>query len=904
MNTSNPCRKTVYGQTTNNSSGAPALISATGVPAASVNNLQLQRRRACRRARGASSSRARSRPTPACPRATACAARAPRRPLPADRRRPSRPTAAGVATLTVNLNAAPFTGVGAGALPLRAVPLRGSVGRPVGHQLLQRRRAEVLRMTRGSGRRHRRSLLAAGAASAQELQPRIGDPLPGLTAVERALFDAGKVEFTRILTVADGLGPIFNDSSCSTCHSSPRAGGAGSEARHAFRRRRRRPDAVRPAGVARRFAPAGERDAADLRRDRPAAGGRRDPARDAVDRGCRPGRGHQRRRHPRPRVRAAAGRERPRAHGAQLREAPRGEARRRPLRLEGAARERPQLLGGRLAERAGAQQPVHPDRQRAQRQRRAARACATRVPIPRTTPDGQGLHAIDRQTNFQRLLAPPPQTPALRHDAAPPSSTPSACNSCHVSSTYVTGPAHAGPRRSRARRIRPYSDFLLHDMGALGDGIVQGMATENEFRTTPLWGLRPRAEIGLLHDARATGGTIVQNVRDAITAHAGEAAGLARRLPRRWRPRSRTSWSRSCCRSAAWSSTRKPTTTWTTSTGSSSRATATSPARAPSSTRTTRPRSPTSTRTATSTSSTSPGFQRAMTGDQAAFNKLGPPVNAGSDRLTSTVSARVRALTASASSRRAFRSRPSDSRRCRRPAAPRDGTAPPAPPGSSRRRAPPPAPRSAARSRARPRRTSASPRAGSRAAPARRATGTRSPARRRAGRGAARGRPGARRSAAPTPPSAASSRALLGRGILLVQHALERAVVGAQAHQRDPALGGRHQQPAERRVGDRVARCARPAARAGRRRASCRAGPRRARRGGSSIRIRLRTWRRSRRLPSSPARRKTPRRRASAYARGLMPMRCLNVRCRWCGAAPASRASRASVSGSSRCSAM
>ena len=72
-------------------------------------------------------------------------------------------------------------------------------------------------------------LLAAGAASAQELQPRIGDPLPGLTAVERALFDSGKVEFTRILSAADGLGPIFNDSSCSTCHSSPRAGGAGSK---------------------------------------------------------------------------------------------------------------------------------------------------------------------------------------------------------------------------------------------------------------------------------------------------------------------------------------------------------------------------------------------------------------------------------------------------------------------------------------------------------------------------------------------------------------------------------------------------------------------------------------------------------------------------------------------------
>ena len=42
LNTSNPCRTTVYGQTTNNSSGAPAVISVTGVPAASVNDLQLR----------------------------------------------------------------------------------------------------------------------------------------------------------------------------------------------------------------------------------------------------------------------------------------------------------------------------------------------------------------------------------------------------------------------------------------------------------------------------------------------------------------------------------------------------------------------------------------------------------------------------------------------------------------------------------------------------------------------------------------------------------------------------------------------------------------------------------------------------------------------------------------------
>ena len=73
MNTSNPCRTTVYGQTSNNSSGAPALLSVTGVPAASVNDLQL-RVSGLRPARAGSSSRAPSRPIPASPPTTACAA--------------------------------------------------------------------------------------------------------------------------------------------------------------------------------------------------------------------------------------------------------------------------------------------------------------------------------------------------------------------------------------------------------------------------------------------------------------------------------------------------------------------------------------------------------------------------------------------------------------------------------------------------------------------------------------------------------------------------------------------------------------------------------------------------------------------------------------------------------------
>jgi CxxC motif-containing protein (DUF1111 family) len=63
----------------------------------------------------------------------------------------------------------------------------------------------------------------------------------------------------------------------------------------------------------------------------------------------------------------------------------------------------------------------------------------------------------------------------------------------------------------------PFSDFLLHDMGSLGDGITQNLATGRLMRTQPLWGLRAQTE--LLHDGRASG---PNRIRDAILAHDGQ----------------------------------------------------------------------------------------------------------------------------------------------------------------------------------------------------------------------------------------------------------------------------------------------------------------------------------------------------------------------------------------------
>lgn len=70
----------------------------------------------------------------------------------------------------------------------------------------------------------------------------------------------------------------------------------------------------------------------------------------------------------------------------------------------------------------------------------------------------------------------------------------------------------------------PYTDLLLHDMGAeLDDHYTEGQALTSEWRTTPLWGLGLSADaqggfIYLLHDGRA------QSYEEAIQFHGGEGS--------------------------------------------------------------------------------------------------------------------------------------------------------------------------------------------------------------------------------------------------------------------------------------------------------------------------------------------------------------------------------------------
>src|SRR5581483_2133685 len=72
---------------------------------------------------------------------------------------------------------------------------------------------------------------AQNAVRARDPGPRggadaAGGPLPGLTAAELALFEAGQVDFREEEGVGDGLGPRFNLNSCAGCHIQGGLGGS------------------------------------------------------------------------------------------------------------------------------------------------------------------------------------------------------------------------------------------------------------------------------------------------------------------------------------------------------------------------------------------------------------------------------------------------------------------------------------------------------------------------------------------------------------------------------------------------------------------------------------------------------------------------------------------------------
>ncbi len=133
-----------------------------------------------------------------------------------------------------------------------------------------------------------------------------------------------------------------------------------------------------------------------------------------------------------------------------------------------------------------------------------------------------GIHAL-------KLLAQTPAQTAAQEQAETTAQTRVAqggalfaqarCTACHAP-VLTTGSKHRFAEL-RGQTIRPYTDLLLHDMGPeLADTYPQGVASQQEWRTPPLWGIglldTLDTKVRFLHDGRA------RSLEEAILWHGGQ----------------------------------------------------------------------------------------------------------------------------------------------------------------------------------------------------------------------------------------------------------------------------------------------------------------------------------------------------------------------------------------------
>lgn len=142
-------------------------------------------------------------------------------------------------------------------------------------------------------------------------------------------------------------------------------------------------------------------------------------------------------------------------------------------------------------------------------------------------PDDEGVD-VELFALFMRSTLAPPRDNARASTASAQAGATLfsniGCAQCHTPSivtsppgTIINGGALRVANALGNKRIRPFGDFLLHDIGT-GDGIVQngGASTRNKVRTAPLWGLRARGRF--MHDQLSF------SLTDAIQRHGGQAS--------------------------------------------------------------------------------------------------------------------------------------------------------------------------------------------------------------------------------------------------------------------------------------------------------------------------------------------------------------------------------------------
>jgi CxxC motif-containing protein (DUF1111 family) len=335
-----------------------------------------------------------------------------------------------------------------------------------------------------------------------------GDPVAGLAPAELVRFIEGREEFEEDETPEQGLGPVFNATSCAACHASPAIGGDSNILETRFGRM-----------DGKKFDPM------------PYAGGSLIQTEGLDTHDCR---GEE---VPQDATIRAKRKSTPlfglglvdHVPDATLQQLARDQQRSAPAVAGKASIVRDaatgQLRVGRFGWKAqvatlvtfsadaylnemGITSPIFPTENAPGGDMAALDRCDR---VPGLEDDGSGVAAF---ADFMTMLAPPPRgsiTPGAQKGAL--LFERAGCAICHVPQ-LTTGPS-AIAALDRVT-FAPFSDFLLHDMAGLGDGIEQGAAGRTEMRTAPLWGLRVRSRF--LHDGRAS------TLEGAIREHAGQGS--------------------------------------------------------------------------------------------------------------------------------------------------------------------------------------------------------------------------------------------------------------------------------------------------------------------------------------------------------------------------------------------
>lgn len=353
------------------------------------------------------------------------------------------------------------------------------------------------------------SLFQAAHRATVHAQASLGGPVPNLTPLETLLFNQGSQDFIHIWTPAQGLGPVFIQASCSTCHASPATGGNSANKTTLFISTKGNEGEIylQPKSIGRfktcTFSPEHlPRDvtiAASHQAYQTFGSGLIDAVSDAditaqaIDKGMG-------------------------VHGmVNLVLDENGNL--RPGRF-GSKSEFPDLLtavASEMVHEVGITNPVFPQDD-APQGKLIPPECVQLAP-------GQALIEL---YHFLTYLAP--SMPGGGNSNGQALFTSIGCALCHVPA-YTTVPTvtirvtyRGNTIVSKAlsnQQVNLYSDLLLHDMGGSdADGFPLGEATGSQFRTAPLWGLSTRLADGdgLLHDGLA------KDIPSAIARHGGEAS--------------------------------------------------------------------------------------------------------------------------------------------------------------------------------------------------------------------------------------------------------------------------------------------------------------------------------------------------------------------------------------------